>query len=200
MKYFTAEEIFRSIVSALIYGTFFEILCIIIYSFCTLISELISLPRKVFFYGGKLMSSPYATVADNNSPTRVRGAGAFVLIVKVLLFSLGFLLLSYYSLDGVIRAYLLLLSLSSLYLVRNLIRPIAIHAFSTILRWLLSFLIIVLRTVTYPVRILVVCVWHSRWVYELYEFITRATMKKGIKKIEKHVRQNLTRRKGNNLG
>lgn len=122
MKGFTLAEIFESVLSALIYGGAFEVLCRILSIFSFALWAVVEAP---------IFSLREAIVKRRRKPTPSLFKSfltlarelfcSIILIFKVTLFTLGFILLSYYSLDGELRLYMLILAFISRYLVSLLI-------------------------------------------------------------------------------
>ena len=79
-----------------------------------------SLVRNTFFYRGRPLSVERGAFLPKPA-RRVSRVGAEVRrFLKIIAFALGFLLLSYLALDGIIRVYMLALSLTALFFARRL--------------------------------------------------------------------------------
>ena len=107
---FTREEIIFSVICSLAYGVLFSVL------FC-----IVKISREI----GLVFLHQFATAPDSNSksdnteqkPSKFRGEiGAFTILFLSIAFTVGFCLMSYLSLDGEIRLYMLVLSFASFYL------------------------------------------------------------------------------------
>jgi hypothetical protein len=167
MRYFSSEEIWLSIISALIYGAIFEIICIAFTVLTAYLTGLLRLPKSVFFYRGRLLSTPYSKAGCFDAAVTGRISQLISHSIGVVCFFVGLLLLSYYCLDGIIRIYVLVLVLSSLYLTRVLLRPIVTKAFFCLLRLILSVVTVALRIITYLPRLLLLHVLTLQQVREL---------------------------------
>ena len=109
MMTFSTEEVFSSVIFALAYGAIFAI----ILSFIVVVKESLTVMldmlkttcgyEKIFplprFKGVKISYK----------------SSAFISVIAVFLFAIGFSLLSYMSLDGQLRLYVLILSFASFY-------------------------------------------------------------------------------------
>ena len=107
---FTREEIIFSVISSLAYGVLFSVL------FCIVkISREIGLVFLRQFTAALNLNGK----SDNTEqkPSNSGGdIGAFTIVFLSIAFTVGFCLLSYLSLDGEIRLYMLVLSFASFYL------------------------------------------------------------------------------------
>ena len=99
MIFINSSQTFISVISAIIYGGIFAFIC----NTSTVISYFISI---VFSKKTKQYSSTENHgILSNVIPTGIS-------IVLILLYGLGFVLLSYYTTDGELRLYMLVLTLS----------------------------------------------------------------------------------------
>ena len=108
---YSNEEILHSIIYALLYGLAFSF-----FNFCFDIANTFFLS---IFYRVKIVRKE-----DNNDIVLAKnrtGLGGFLVFMKIFLFSLGFMVLSYVALDGVVRIYMLVLCFASFYLAKNMI-------------------------------------------------------------------------------
>ena len=152
MIYFTSHEILVSVISAVIYGIVFGL-------FYSLISDLSKIPAAVLamlkegvLYKGRIFSKPQISVDEANS-------GVFNTVISVLKtaftifsFSLGFFLLSYWALDGVIRIYMLVLSLASDIITVKLSGLTLRKLWSLVFTYFELLTIYMLRIITFPFR------------------------------------------------
>ena len=112
---FTAAEIFRSCAIAGGYGIFFAAIW---YLFIALIRELgyiIAVPKYAIAYTGKLFKLPVHNEEGQNGG-RLRGE--IRVATGIILFTLGYILCSYYSLDGSLRLYTAALSVGTFFISR----------------------------------------------------------------------------------
>lgn len=146
---FTREEILLSMLYAAIFGAGFAAF---ISCFNVISSAMTTLPaiiREIFFFD-KIFSPP------RFSPDELKAKkGIIFTIFSILLFSFGFSVLSYISLDGQIRIYMVVLSFASFYLSKITFCDIFIRLFLVAFKWILSLLCILLRVLIYPFRLLI---------------------------------------------
>ncbi len=147
MIYFTAGEIFRSLIYGAIYGVLCALLCFFIRAFRLILKDVVACVRQIFFW--KKISDKIILDGsfDNISPS---SAGV---IVEIVSFTLGFILLSYIALDGLIRVYLLITVSASFYLSKMAIFGVFKRFFVRAFRLLLIFLTMIVRTALSPVCI-----------------------------------------------
>ena len=114
MIYFTAYEIIRSVLSALLYGLLFAFFVCFV-ELCLGVSRngVKSLFNSLVL--GKI-------IKRNNLLGEEKKTGAFLTFLFIILFSLGFILLSYLVLDGAIRFYTLIISTAATLVFLKLIR------------------------------------------------------------------------------
>lgn len=147
MIYFTAEELLRSVLHSIIYGAIYVVLMLVCSLLIYNLGVILSAPRSFVHYQ-KITELPSANAFGCD--TRVLGAASAFL--KVLIFSLGYILLSYYSLDGMLRIYTLIISvLSALATDRLVCRPLS-RLLKRVSSLALGALIILLRIVLLPAR------------------------------------------------
>ncbi len=144
------EDFCLSLLSALIYGMVFSLLCLLY----ELLLQLFKWLKFAFFasvcYSGRLISFPKLPMENS----RVHSNILFEIIsaFSVILFSLGLTVLSYFTLDGKIRAFSFVFSLagymlSHCFLTKNTKRFLYFFLKKAILA-----IIIILRIVTYLPR------------------------------------------------
>ncbi len=177
MRYFTLNEIFNSIISALIYGGIFEFICIFCSALYALAALFLALPVKAFFYKGRIFCTVYPEqyLADGKRvdiPLKLIAS-----TLGVLLFSLGYLLLSYFALDGELRLYTLLIALLSGYALRVAVRPYVLRIFTFLLTRIFALLVILLRILTYPLRSLLIRIANTKIFTELRNKRSNALVK-----------------------
>ncbi len=147
MIYFTAEEIYLSILHSIIYGTGFALAL----SAVDCIIRLAGRSREYFsslFHYEKIfsVSSVKAKEISISSIGRIR------LLIYIITFSVGYILLSYFSLDGIFRLYTLVLSLLIMYFTKLTLGAAAVKLFDKLLFVLLYPIVVVLRIVIRPFR------------------------------------------------
>ncbi len=153
MSVFSAYSVFSSIVFSLLYGAF----CATLSLACALIWHLIRSFRRIAstwaFYNNGIFSRPREIFIEERKIKKVRVLAEVGAFFKVLLFTIGFILLSYISLDGEIRIYTLAVSLSSYLLLRRFFLSTLLSFVLVGLETLVSYLSVILRIFLYiPVR------------------------------------------------
>ncbi len=114
MIWFSPSEIGYSIICSLIYGAVFAALVCFVSLLSTLLSNAKAvlssfvLPNKVRIKQSELLRQAKSDISS------------FITVLLIILFTLGYILLSYYTLDGSMRSYTLLLSVASLLIFRFL--------------------------------------------------------------------------------
>ena len=141
---FGVSEIFASMLYACIYGFLFSS----IYSFITaLFSSFKFLPKKIsnIFHKPRLFSSLKTdrTIIENNP------CGTSIACF-VIIFALGYVFLSYFALDGLIRLYMLVIAFASFYLSKFVFFGIFTFVFFAVSDILVLITAYVLRIISWP--------------------------------------------------
>lgn len=147
---FWIENITAGLVSALIYGMVFSIFC----SVCKTVAEsfrlLFSAFGLVIKYDRKLFE-----VAELKRCEPVLICGCFGELIYgffVIIYMLGFTVLSYFVFDGEIRAFTFLASLLSFFIFEKALAPFLEDVVLKIYICFIKFAVIILRVITYPIR------------------------------------------------
>ena len=106
MIYFSFRSIILSIIYALIYGAIFGFVINFIKQIPLMLKYIVSIPKALIIYTGPLNSVTYVK-KYKKKPNVISRLYVFF---SIIIFSLGFLFLSYYAIDGELRLYLLLFS------------------------------------------------------------------------------------------
>lgn len=109
---FTNPEIFLSIIYAVLYGGFFAFG----YSVLLTVNSLIKSSSDIML--GILRFDKIFPLPRYKSLLNSQKHGPIIAFLSIVFFSVGFVLLSYLSLDGIIRLYMLVLSFASFYLLK----------------------------------------------------------------------------------
>ena len=118
MTFFTTLETVASIFSAAIFGAIFAILDTILKILSLEFNHILKIKKHVFC-AANFFSIPKRDVLENpERKERNKFLGEICAFFKVLTFFIGFILLSYYALDGAIRLYLLLFAIGFFFLFR----------------------------------------------------------------------------------
>ena len=142
MMSFSLDEILVSIVSAFVYGLIFAFCISLALIIKSLIKGLPCIIREMLFYE-KLLPLPQPM-----RPTGDEKNGPFLLCGSIFLFALGFSLLSYFSLDGEIRLYMLIISFASFYLSNFVF-------FKTFNKIALLFIRVILNVLAFAIRVII---------------------------------------------
>lgn len=140
------KEILFSVLYALIFGSGFAVF----YSFIILLKTVVvSLPKAVvdcikFEKITPLPSFDYIFYRQSG--------GAFIIVCSVLIYGLGFSLLSYITLDGQIRIYMLILSFASFYLSKFAFYEICIKLLLHLYRLILILVSFFFRLILLPFK------------------------------------------------
>ena len=121
MTFYTLYEILASTLHAAIYGASFALLIVFANVILKEFARLIAVPREIFCYSGKIFERPNPTFKLKRGGKARRISKGIFVFLSVFLFTLGFILLSYYSLDGSIRLYMLAISISVMLFAKPLL-------------------------------------------------------------------------------
>ncbi len=134
---FSTGEIMISVGYAILWGIVFSAA----YALCILLVGLMrSLPkivRDIFVFDKILPTPSFASYLS------IGKRGAFFSFASVVIFTVGFNIISYFSLDGVIRIYMLIISSAAFYVSKIVLFDIL----SKLLLWLISALLMMLCVV-----------------------------------------------------
>lgn len=151
MIYFEDFEVFSSVIHALIYGLLFALFYFSALATKKVIYITIPALKSIVIYKKPI----YKTEIIKKSTDNDKDEGALFVFIFTLAFFLGFTLLSYYSLDGQFRIYMLLFSLAS-FLISNLAsKKYLIPAFEFLLKRILALTVVFLRIIILPLRFLI---------------------------------------------
>ena len=148
MSGFSYSEILFSVCSAIIYGFVFSFFCCIVDNILCFAKNLLTIPRMVASYEIIWRKPGYLNFKTIKN-------GRVYIILRIFLFAIGFMLLSYLALDGQVRLYMLALSSAS-----YLVSKIAFFGFfEGILFWIFDklflFFVIFLRFTSFPFKFIV---------------------------------------------
>lgn len=149
MMTFSAGEIFSSVVYALIYGIAFAMMLSVIKAIKEGIYASLEYLKNIS-KNDRIFSLPSLKRVNFMHRT-----GAVAHALSILLFAVGFSLLSYLSLDGQIRLYMLILSFASFYLSKIVFFDFLNKAIGFILSSAFFLLCPLVRMLIYPVKLLV---------------------------------------------
>lgn len=146
---FSIREIIFSALSAVIFGVVFSAFV------CTLdmlIGVASSLPE---FLIASVRFDKVFPPARLSVSARKRSVGPIYLFFCILIFALGFSLLSYISLDGEIRIYMLILSFASFYLSKISFCNFLTRAILWLFDGAISLVTLALRCLVLPIKLLI---------------------------------------------
>lgn len=141
---FTTGEILLSVIYALIFGAGFAVLTSAVDMLLGVALTLPTFAREVFCFD-RILPPPKLSQAGTG-----RKKGALYIFLCVILFAIGFSLLSYVSLDGQIRIYMLALAFASFYLSKSVFCDFLTKLFLSLFKLILSGLTVVLRLIISP--------------------------------------------------
>jgi hypothetical protein len=149
MMGFTGEELLLSVLHALIYGAIFSA----VYQMMRIAFDMIlALPTAC---KDMLIYKNIFSVTDFNRYTSVDKRGWFFSFFSLIAYFLGFLLLSYYSLDGQVRIYMLLISSATFYAFNLSFCVVFRRIVLFLLGQILAIVTVALRIVLLPIKIFV---------------------------------------------
>lgn len=180
MKYFTAAQLISAVPLAILYGALFYLSVTLLRSFCSLALSVLFLPKHVFAYT-RLKEKP---ILNARKKEGIAISGEISAGLKTVLFAFGFILLSYYTLDGSIRLYMLLFSLFGLLIFRGAVQKLmpvicrlafAVYYFVTVL----------LRLIFLPLKriYVIICNFLGKKIYK-NSFIVK---KRSVQHLDKHI-------------
>lgn len=149
--YFSSQEIFESVISALVLGSIFAVICIFVGTVYDFLFSLFSSRRGIFRYA-KIFEKP--TIISVGEKEKVGALGQLITFFKVVTFGLLYILLSYYSLDGEMRIYLLLLFAASYFFLYITLHKLLRPRFLWLLQSVSIMLIYVIRVFLVPLRLI----------------------------------------------
>ncbi len=114
---FTMKEILASVIYALSYGCLFALSEVTVGGVARLVSVIKAFLRNRLHKSKK-------TIEKKVSVKKTTG---IVLPVKIFLFGIGFILLSYFALDGEVRLYMLAISSAAAFLPKSVLSRVLSH-------------------------------------------------------------------------
>lgn len=121
---FNFIDVVTSLFSFFLYGLAFSLL-ITIFNLC------LSLPEIIFRI---LKNESFATIYSDF----IKTSGSLSIFISIISFSFGFLLISYLSVDGLIRIYFLLMSIISVWISKKIFAKLFLrlfYIFIRVIRW-----------------------------------------------------------------
>ena len=145
MMHFSVGEIILSLIGALIYGALFFVFYTATVIIKVQLEDAKAIIKTTFRYD-KIFKKPKINIGRNE-----KYCGTALSFLLVLIFTLGFILLSYYILDGCVRIYVLLLALFSFFVFRRFLFEKAVLFFEQIFCGILFAFVILIRIFTLPI-------------------------------------------------
>lgn len=152
---FTVSEIILSLISATIYGISFAILLRLLAEIVPFVRCVLLFPKEVFFYKGSIREIKRCEGRTGTPKGRFDVSKIFdgiYVTAAVFLFFFGFILISYAFLDGEIRLYMLIASLSCTFLAKKTVVDYFFTALGRCLFFVYSLLLMVCRIAVFPLR------------------------------------------------
>ena len=146
MIYFTADEIWQSLLISAFYGILFATASGLFLSLKCTVFDVCDCLKQITIYK-KLTNK---VVFKQNSVGYSKSAAEIFLYIVAFFF--GYVLTCYVALDGVLRVYVLVIALLSFFLVKKIFVDKIILTFRNIFRFLLSTVTIIVRIIFHPLR------------------------------------------------
>ena len=145
MIYFTTFEILCSIIYGALYGVLFAFLFSILGIIRFIISDILQCLKQIFIY-----KSIRDKIYFDSSFYNVCRSSAGV-IFEIIVFTLGFIVVSYATLDGLVRGYMLIVISAAVYVSKNAFSLFFDKVFIKIFHVFLACIVKVFRVLLYPV-------------------------------------------------
>ena len=146
MIYFTAEEIYLSFFYSAIYGVGFALLLVCFDMFFTISESLSEYYKSVLSYECiTKINRPYLRKSVFRKAGRVR------ISLSILLFFVGYLLLSYFALDGISRFYTFVVALISTFALKVTLGKLIAILMLNLIHIIFYPLILLLRIIMHPI-------------------------------------------------
>lgn len=163
---FTISEIILSVASATIYGTAFAFFIDFLSSCRAFFRYVLFLPVALFFYKGSIIKSDIRprdlreSENDKKRPEKINKIlSALYRTLVIFAFFLGFVLLTYLTLDGEIRFYMLAACLLSCALAKRTVVSLAFKVISRVVFCVYYALIICGRVAFFLPRTVAILLW-----------------------------------------
>ena len=162
MIVFTSEEIIYSVICAIVFGILFSAVIFVFQNFfniiCIILSSLLRTDKKI---KEKLNNTVIRKISDWLIIIKRIGKALFSnfkTVLTVFLFTIGFILLSYYTLDGVVRLYQLIIAFFAykvtMALIFNPINKITTSVVVKISDCIYSILNYIIKIISWPFKFL----------------------------------------------
>ena len=138
-----------SILFAVIFGVLYAVLYSVVYLLKSTFGCIPSIIRDIVSFD-KILPLPRFEYLSTEGRL-----GGFLTSLLIILFGLGFSILSYISLDGQIRIYMLFFSFASFYLSKKVFFNIFIRFFFLLLSCFLILFSIILRVIILPIKMII---------------------------------------------
>ena len=162
MTTFTLKEILLSVEYAAIFGVSFAICECALFAVKSSFCGTVAFFSSIFRYNKLLFIEPLERRGKKRS--------ALWIFISIMCYSLSFILLSYYTLDGCIRGYMLLISLSCVYVFKKYVLPFVSRLISPPFIFFECTIIVVLRMLLLPLRII------FGWVLYKFPFMSKKSV------------------------
>ena len=145
---FDLRVIIPSIICAVIFGAGFGFFYCIITLVKTTLERIPKVGRDIMIFDKIFPLPPFEYLSEGQN------AGRFITGVSIILFGVGFSILSYVALDGQIRIYMLLFSSASFFLSKFLFSEICVKLFLLVLKQIIRAFALALRIIILPFKLL----------------------------------------------
>lgn len=150
MIYFTYTEIILSLIYAVLYGVLFGCSYQLIRSVVPLVKMVLEIPRESLAYGTSIFRKRKRI--NFEAKTKNKLVGSVSVFSAIIAFSIGYILLCYYTLDGQLRLYLLVFSFIGIKL--SILFKKSLSYFLEFISILQNDVVVALRFFLYPMHVL----------------------------------------------
>lgn len=144
MIVFTSQEIAFSLLCAVIFGVLFSVICSLMTVLFSLLKKIRTFPHDIIKY------DKISSVTVSKTPSSAKKTSLAGKIFGIILFTVGFVLLSYLCLDGTIRVYMIFLSIASFYLSKVAFFDFLQKALIVLTDILYRYVVVIFRVFLYP--------------------------------------------------
>lgn len=172
MLYYSFYSYIAFAASALIYGLIFSFVILSISTVAFIISQIF---RGVFlsvFYNGRLTDVLIPKSKEKKSKEN-KFLSNLACALKIIIFTLGFILVSYSAFDGEIRLFALVISILSFFVFSRYVFPIPERIIFLIFSKIIAYFCILIRIILYPLRRIVLCFVKKARIYLHFDNICK---------------------------
>ncbi len=154
MIFHSAFSVFMSLCYAALYGLVFALLSLLFAVFIRIVPSFFRMASMSLSYDEGIFSAPREIFIEKGTKKSIRAIAEINACFKVIIFFMGFYLLSYGALDGEIRIYMLLTAVATYLTLKPLFLGKPLSIFLKIISVPLSYFVVFLRIFLYiPTRV-----------------------------------------------